>query len=84
MKIDIKDNEIRVAVGTLKVGKTFSAPRTSTWEKEKGFYMVVDKNSGLLSNTKCIVAINLESGQLRKFDICTMVHLENLKVISEK
>lgn len=84
MKIEIKDNRKMVTVCQLRVGETFSSPRKSTKEKEEGYYMIVDKSSGILCNGgKNMIAINLESGQLRKFDACVMVCPKKLKVIEE-
>lgn len=83
MKIEIKDNRKMVTIGQLRVGETFSSPRKSTKEKEDGYYMIVDKSSGILYNGRSIIAINLESGQLRKFDACVMVCPKKLKVIEE-
>lgn len=83
MKIDIKDNRKMVPISQFRVGETFTAPRKSTKEKEKGYYMIVDKSSGILYCVKNIIAINLESGQLRKFDAYDMVCPIKLKVIEE-
>lgn len=83
MKIDIKDNRKMVPISQLRVGETFTSPRKSTKEKKDGYYMIVDTNSGILCAVKNIVAINLESGQLRKFDACDMVCPIKLKVIEE-
>lgn len=83
MKIDIKDNRKMVPISQLRVGETFSTPRKSTKEKEDGYYMIVDRSSGILFCVKNIIAINLESGQLRKFDAYDMVCPKKLKVIEE-
>ena len=83
MKIDIKDNRKMVPVSQFRVGETFTCPRKSTKEKEDGYYMIVDRSSGILYCVKNIVAINLESGQLRKFDAYDMVCPKELKVIEE-
>lgn len=82
MKIDIKDKKM-FPINQFRVGETFTSPRKSTKEKEDGYYMIVDRNSGILYGAKNIVAINLESGQLRKFDACDMVCPIKLKVIEE-
>lgn len=53
-------------VGSLKVGETFLTRRRTS--KEDGLYMVIDSNSGLTSTSvNSTLAVNLESGQLRKF-----------------
>ena len=83
MKIDIKDNRKMVPINQFRVGETFTSPRKSTKEKEDGYYMIVDRSSGILYGGKNIIAINLESGQLRKFDACDMVCPIKLKVIEE-
>lgn len=84
MKIGIKDNRKMFPISQFRVGETFTAPRKSTKEKEDGYYMIVDRNSGvILYGGKNIIAINLESGQLRKFDACDMVCPIKLKVIEE-
>ena len=83
MKIDIKSNRKMFPVNQFRVGETFTSPRKSTKEKEDGYYMIVDRKSGILYGGKNIIAINLESGQLRKFDACDMVCPIKLKVIEE-
>ena len=83
MKIDIKDNQKMVPVNQFRVGETFTSPRKSTKEKEDGYYMIVDRSSGILCNGKYIIAINLESVQLRKFNAYVMVCPIKLKVIEE-
>ena len=82
MEIDIKNNR-KMAVNQFRVGETFTSPRKSTKENEDGYYMIVDRNSGILYGGKNIIAINLESGQLRKFDAYDMVYPIKLKVIEE-
>ena len=83
MKIDIKDNQKMVPINQFRVGETFISPRKSTKEKEDGYYMIVDRSSGIICNGKDIIAINLESGQLRKFNAYVMVCPIKLKVIEE-
>ena len=83
MKIDIKDNRKMVPINQFRVGETFTAPRKSTKEKEDGYYMIVDRNSGILYGVKDIIAINLESEQLRKFSPYILVCPIKLKVIEE-
>ena len=83
MKIDIKSNRKMFPINQFRVGETFTSPRKSTKEKEDGYYMIVDRSSGILYGGKNIIAINLESGQLRKFDALVMVRPIKLKVIEE-
>ena len=83
MKIDIKDIQKMISVNQFRVGETFTSPRKSTKEKEDGYYMIVDRSSGILYSGKDIIAINLESGQLRKFNPYFMVCPIKLKVIEE-
>ena len=79
MKIDIITRE--VAIEKLRVGDTFSARRTGI--DEVGYYMIVDKNSGGFLKTLSIIAVNLSTGQIRKFTNSARVIPENLKVIRE-
>ena len=83
MKIDIKSNRKMVPISQFRVGETFTSPRKSTKEKEDGYYMIVDRSSGIICSGKDIIAINLESGQLRKFNAFVMVRPIKLKVIEE-
>lgn len=70
VNFDIKNEE--VAIRTLRVGDSFLADRKSM--KETGLYMIVDKNSGLIkADFGNIIAANLVSGQLRRFDSNTIV-----------
>ena len=70
-----------IYVGELAVGTPFLADRKS--EKGKGLYMKIDKNSGLIRNqfTSIVFAVNLETGQLREFDCCSMVEKVNAEII---
>lgn len=81
MKIDIENITNEVVINRLKVGDTFSARRTET--DEIGYYMIVDKNSGAFLKTTSIIAVNLSTGQIRKFTNVARVTSENLKVIKE-
>lgn len=83
MKIDIKNNRKMFPINQFRVGETFTSPRKSTKEKEDGYYMIVDRSSGIICSGKDIIAINLESGQLRKFNAFVMVCPIKLKVIEE-
>ena len=79
MKIDIITRE--VVITKLRVGDTFFARRTEA--EEIGYYMIVDKNSGVFLKTTSIIAVNLSTGQIRKFTNAARVIPENLKVIRE-
>lgn len=78
MRINYGNEQTGVAIRDISVGETFFADRKSV--KEKGLYMKVDGNSGLV-NKRCGMsyAVNLETGQLRNFDCDTLVD----KVIAE-
>lgn len=66
MKVNFEKEVTGVKVSKLSTGETFITDRKST--KEKGLYMVVDKSSGLASiGRDFVLAVNLASGQLRKF-----------------
>lgn len=74
MKVNFGQEPYTVRVDTLLVGATFLADRTKG--QGRGIYMIVDKNNGVmsLSLTKYkVVAVNLESGQLRPFSVETQV-----------
>lgn len=74
MKVNFGQEPYTVRVDTLLVGDTFLADRTKG--QGRGIYMVVDKNNGVMSRPLTqykIVAVNLESGQLRPFSVETHV-----------
>ena len=63
-----------VTISDIVVGETFLADRKST--KARGLYMKIDKYSGMIAPSVARdmeVAINLETGQLRKFKADTLV-----------
>ena len=65
---------MNATINEIAIGETFLADRTSS--KAKGLYMKVDKNSGMIvANVarNMEVAINLETGQLRKFKTDALV-----------
>lgn len=70
-----------IYIGELTVGTPFLADRKS--EKGKGLYMKIDKSSGLMRNqfTTNVFAVNLETGQLREFNHCSMVEKVNAEII---
>lgn len=66
MKVNFSEKVTGVMISRMSVGEAFLADRKST--SEEGLYMKVDKSSGLacVGNGYCL-AVNLQSGQLRKF-----------------
>ena len=73
MKVNKSKEQRTTCIEELLVGQTFTAPRTRInrhSESAIGYYMKVDKFSGIcvsLSQYE-VVAVNLETGQLRKFN----------------
>lgn len=66
MKVNFGKEITGVKINKLSTGETFVTDRKST--REKGLYMVVDKNSGLANvGNASVLTVNLVSGQLRKF-----------------
>lgn len=70
MKVNKSKVDIAISIGNLSVGQTFTTLRTGKKAKDEiGYYMKVDKFSGipvgLLQHEH--LAVNLETGQLRKF-----------------
>lgn len=67
MKVNFSEKVVGVAISRVSIGDTFLADRKSS--NEKGLYMKVDRSSGLatIGSDHCL-AVNLQSGQLRKFD----------------
>ena len=67
MKVNFSEKVIGVTISRLSVGDTFLADRKSS--NEVGLYIKVDRSSGLatIGSNHCL-AVNLQSGQLRKFD----------------
>lgn len=73
MKVNKKEEQKTLSIGNLFVGQTFSAPRKGNVKNGSllmGYYMKVDKSSGISVNLRQNedLAVNLETGQLRKFD----------------
>lgn len=73
MKVNKLKEKATTCIEDLLVGQTFTTPRTRVSrhvEPATGYYMKIDKSSGILTGIKRdeVVAINLETGQLRKFD----------------
>lgn len=71
MKVNKSEVNVTISIGNLSVGQTFTALRKGSNAKgEIGYYMKVDKFSGipvgLLQHEH--LAVNLETGQLRKFN----------------
>lgn len=85
MKVNFGQEPYTVSLNTLLVGSCFMCDRTKG--QGKGIYMVVDKNNGIISSlfTKDkIIAINLESGQLRPFLTYQQVEPINAEVSINK
>ena len=73
MKVNKSEVDTTISIGSLYVGQTFTAPRkgyVKNGSPVMGYYMKVDKSSGIrlgLSQYEDL-AVNLETGQLRKFN----------------
>ena len=73
MKVNKSEVDITISINNLSVGQTFTAPRkgyVKNGSPVMGYYMKVDKLSGIpigLSQYEYL-AVNLETGQLRKFN----------------
>lgn len=79
MRVNFRENEIGTEITRVMIGKTFLAKRKS--KDEKALYMKVDKSSGLTySCTGYTLAVNLTTGQLRKFSNETVVTLADTEV----
>ena len=68
MKVNNTEEQKTLSIRNLFVGQTFSAVKNGSLVM--GYYMKVDKSSGIyisLSDREDL-AVNLETGQLRKFD----------------
>lgn len=75
MKIDFGQKPHAVRIDTLLVGSCFLADRKDPKEG-RGIYMVVDGNNGILPYQRIknkVYAVNLESAQLRPFDVAAKV-----------
>lgn len=81
MKIELA-NVNTVAISQLKVGETFITIRKSE-KTEMAVYMKIDRNSGVFVKTQNLnFAVNLESGQVRKFPSSDLVTPISMKVVS--
>lgn len=82
MKVNF--NEVNaVKVGEVFAGRTFIANRKSC--DEKGLYLKVDLNSGLIKKDfNDVFAVNLETGQLRRFSIDYLVEKVEAEVFLKK
>ena len=82
MKVNF--NEVNaVKVGEVFAGRTFIADRKSC--NERGLYLKVDKNSGLVKkNYDDVFAVNLETGQLRRFSNDYLVEKAEAEVFLKK
>ena len=71
MKVNKSEVDVTISIGNLSVGQTFTTLRKGKKAKgEIGYYMKVDKFSGICMGLSYYedLAVNLETGQLRKFD----------------
>jgi hypothetical protein len=82
MKVNF--NEVNaVKVGEIFAGRTFIADRKSC--NERGLYLKVDKNSGLIKRDyDDVFAVNLETGQLRRFSHDYLVEKVEAEVFLKK
>lgn len=77
MKTRNENKTVLVKMIELSSGDCFTTKRTNS--QENGIYVRIDKNSGaiisdrLVRDPQYIVALNLETGQLRKFNYDTKV-----------
>lgn len=77
MKTRNENKTVLVKVVELSNGDCFTTKRTNS--KENGIYVKVDKSSGsiisdrLARDSQYILALNIETGQLRKFNYDTKV-----------
>lgn len=75
MKVNLPKTPKTVEIKNISTGSTFIAQRTGI--KEKGLYMKIDINSGIVrlvnSGIRSDVAVNLSSGQLRRFEPTDLV-----------
>ena len=71
MKVNRLEEIATISIKNLLVGQTFTAPRVDKYMKSAtGYYMKIDKSSGIFTGVRQneVVAVNLETGQVRKFD----------------
>lgn len=80
MKVNFGQENYTVRVDSLLVGSYFMCDRTKG--QGRGVYMVVDANNGVISSLRKgkIIAVNLESGQLRPLDPSAKVEPINAQV----
>lgn len=72
-----------VQVREISVGQTFIADRKSN--HERGIYLKVDKYSGLIKkDSDDVFAVNLETGQLRRFSSDYLVEKVETEVYIKK
>ena len=82
MKIELANTK-KVTITELKVGETFISIKKNE-KTEIGIYMKVDRNSGVFVKTQDLnFAVNLESGQVRKFYQSDLVTPISIKVVSD-
>lgn len=66
MKINYGTDKLKVRINSLACGTAFLA--LDSHKRDEQLYMVVDKSSGVMYDSSChVFAVNLTSGQIRKF-----------------
>lgn len=74
-------NQKLVLADSILCGQVFTAPRKS--KDDIGVYMRVDEKSGICNfngTTGLVYAVNLSTGQLRKFTVDTLVEVVDATV----
>lgn len=78
MKVNFNNDNITDRISNVPIGSTFLDTRRS--KNEMGVYMRIDTNNWTIyQKSETVLAINLESGQLKKYkrnDIVTPVKAE--------
>lgn len=79
MKVHYGNDMNKVEIYKLAVGETFIANRTAS--HEQALYMKIDGNSGAIAcQHHKVLAVNLESGQVRVFNYSACVERKNAEV----
>lgn len=73
MKVNYNETQKGTPIRMIVCGQTFITTRTN--KVERALYMKIDANSGIMhyKNNNCCYAVNLETGQIREFNICDTV-----------
>lgn len=70
MKVNYNEAQKGTPLSMIACGQAFITTRTN--RVERALYMKIDANSGVIlhyKNKNCCYAVNLETGQIRVFDI---------------